>query len=397
MNVRHIIQRSMLAALTAFALSSCDMMTEDLSDCPTGLYVNFVYDYNIQRADMFKDHVGGLTLYVYDESDHLVAQRTVSGSELNRYGYYIHFTEQELAPDHTYRLQAVAMQKDWAAALQTPGAKYRKTEMANGDDRKSFTISLDRQKATQPVNPLANYYMPYYEVSAAAPLDTLWHTLTTLKADAANLPAATQYHQLASGGVQTNGVETITVVSGEPTYATVSLIRDTNHLNLSLREIDNPEKVNHEDYDVTIIDDNPDLDYENNVIAPADSIIYRPYAQWTSTVESDGQTTADRSAHYDLMFNRLRYNTTASKNAVLCIRKKATGEVVALFNLPYILCQGRMAYEINAYQPQEYLDREYDYRLELWLKGERWQEGAYLLICVHDLPWVMRMQYVTLQ
>ena len=40
------------------ALSSCDMMTEDLSDCPTGLYVNFVYDYNIQRADMFKDHDG---------------------------------------------------------------------------------------------------------------------------------------------------------------------------------------------------------------------------------------------------------------------------------------------------------------------------------------------------
>ena len=82
MNVRHIIQKSLLVALTALAFNSCDMMTEDLDDCPTGLYVNFVYDYNIQRADMFKDHVGGLTLYVYDESDRLVAQRTVSGSEL---------------------------------------------------------------------------------------------------------------------------------------------------------------------------------------------------------------------------------------------------------------------------------------------------------------------------
>ena len=386
MNVRHIIQKSLLVALTALAFNSCDMMTEDLDDCPTGLYVNFVYDYNIQRADMFKDHVGGLTLYVYDESDRLVTQRTVSGSELTKYGYYIHFTEQELAPDHTYRLQAVAMQKDWNAALQTPGAKYRKTDMQTGNDWKSFNIKLDRTQAS-----------PYFEVSDVAPLDTMWHTLTTLKADAANIPAKTQYHELASGNVQTNGVETITVVSGEPTYATVSLIRDTNHLNLSLREIDNPEQVNHEDYDVFIIDDNPDVDFENKVIAPADSVIYRPYAQWTSYVESDGVTTADRSAHYDLMFNRLRYNPTASKNAVLCIRKRATGEVVALFNLPYILCQGRMAYEINAYQPQEYLDREYDYRLELWLKGERWQEGAYLLICVHDLPWVLRMQYVSLQ
>jgi len=291
-------------------------------------------------------------------------------------------------------LKVAAMQKDWDAALQTPGAKYRKTDMSTGSDLKSFTIKLDRSET---ITRAASEPYSYCEVSSVAPLDTMWHTLTTLKADAENLPAATRYHQMADGSVQTNGTQTIQVISGEPTYATVSLIRDTKHLNISLREIDHPEQVNHEDYDVFIVDDNPDVDYDNNVIAPADSVIYRPYAQWTSWVESDGVTTADRSAHYDLMFNRLRYNPIASKNAVLCIRKRATGEVVALFNLPYILCQGRMAYEINAYQPQEYLDREYDYRLELWLKGERWQEGAYLLICVHDLPWVLRLQYVSLQ
>ena len=55
MNVRNIIRKSLQMIMVVAALSSCDMMTEDLSDCPTGLYVNFVYDYNIQRADMFKD------------------------------------------------------------------------------------------------------------------------------------------------------------------------------------------------------------------------------------------------------------------------------------------------------------------------------------------------------
>lgn len=385
MNVRLIIQRSFVALVAAMSLSSCDMMTEDLSDCPTGLYVNFVYDYNIQRADMFKDHVGGLTLYVYDESDRLVAQRTVSGSELSRYGFHIHFTENELAPDHTYRLTTVAMQKDWLTALTTPGAKYRKTDMIAGADRKSLTVKLDR-----------NMSVPYHEVSAVAPLDTLWHTLTTLKAEASNLPAATKYHLKSDGTASSNGVETVSVVRGEPTYATVSLIRDTKHLNISLREIDHPERVNHEDYDVFIMDDNADVDCENNVVSPNDSIIYRPYAQWTSVVESDGKTTADYSAHYDLMFNRLRYNTTTQKNAVLCIRKRTTGEVVALFNLPYILCEGRMAYEINNYQPQEYLDREYDYRLELWLKGEKWQKGAFITICIDVLSWARRIQYVSL-
>ena len=386
MNVRLIIQKGFVAVVAALALSSCNWMTEDMDDCPTGLYVNFVYDYNIQRADMFKDHVGGLTLYVYDESDRLVAQRTVSGSELTRYGFNIHFTEEELTPNHWYRLQAVALQKDWQTALGTPGAKYRKTDMEMGSNRRDFCVMLDRSGDT-----------PYHEVSAVAPLDTMWHTLTTLIAEKEFLPAATKYHLNNNGSITTNGVETVDLVKGVPTYATVSLIRNTNHLNLSLREIDNPEMVNHEKYDVTILDDNADVDFENNVFSHTDSIVYRPYAQWTSVVESDGRTTADYSAHYDLMFNRLRYNAKAQKNALLCIRKRPTGEVVALFNLPYILCQGRMAYEINNYQPQEYLDREYDYRLELWLKNERWEEGAFLTVCVDVLSWARRIQYVNLE
>ncbi|MBO4464883.1 MAG: FimB/Mfa2 family fimbrial subunit [Prevotella sp.] len=395
MNVRLIIQKGFVAMMAAMALSSCDMMTEDLDDCPTGLYVNFVYDYNIQRADMFKDHVGGLTLFVYDESDRLVASKTMGGSQLSKYGSYIHFTEQELAPDHTYRLMAIAFQND---QLSANGAKYRLTGNSIGDQRQQFFINLDHKATRQPDN--------YFYVSNATPLDTLWHTLTTVTTPADSMPkqlypalltpAKCDYSWQRDGSIKTNGQETVRVVSGEPTYATLSLIRDTKHLNISLREIDHPEQVSHEDYDITIIDDNTILDCENNLVAPADSVVYRPYAQWTSVVESDGQTTADYSAHYDLMFNRLRYNPTTQNNAVLCIRKKATGDVIALFNLPYILCQGRMAYEIYNYQPQEYLDREYDYRLELFLKDGRWQEGAYLAICVNALAWAKRIQFVSL-
>ena len=64
--------RQLLALLFAagltLAVASCSMMEEDRSDCPTGLYVRFVYDYNMQRADMFKDHVGYVVVYVYDET-----------------------------------------------------------------------------------------------------------------------------------------------------------------------------------------------------------------------------------------------------------------------------------------------------------------------------------------
>ncbi len=385
MNVRLIIQKGIVAVLAAVALSSCDMMTEDLDDCPTGLYVNFVYDYNIQRADMFKDHVGHVTLYVYDESDRLVAQRTVSGSELLRYGYNIHFTEDELAPNHSYRLQAVALQKDWTTALTTPGAKYRKTDMNTGDNRQSLTVKLDRTAGT-----------PYYQVPATAPLDTLWHTLTTLNTEAANLPATTRYHLKSDGSVSTNGVETVSVVDGEPTYATVSLIRDTKHLNISLREIDHPERVSHDDYEVFIIDANGTVDYQNNLINTEDTLVYRPYAQWTTAYDGEGTIGEQRSAHYDLMFNRMMYSTTPAENAVLCIRRKSDGKDIAVLNLPEVLCEGRMAYEIQNYTPQEYLDREYDYRLELFLKGEEWQKLAYLYVCIDVLSWAKRIQFVEL-
>lgn len=393
MNVRHIIQKSILAAVTLLTMAGCSLMTDDLSDCPTGLYVNFVYDYNIQRADMFKDHVGSVSLYVYDESDRLVVQRSVSGSQLAVYGFTIHFTEDELAPDHQYRLVAVGMQKDWQEALGTPGAKYRYVAPQKGDSWKQLTVTLDHK-------PSADMPAHYSPVDNSAPLDTLWRTLCTIENPVALQPAATRYHELADGSVSTNGVERIELVKGEPAYATVSLIRDTKHLNISLREIDHPERTSHEDYEVFIIDNNSTLDYQNRLINTEDTLVYRPYAQWTTTYVINGaaqngeEAEEQRSAHYDLMFNRLMYSTTPKDCAVLCIRRKSDGKDIALLNLPEVLAEGRTAYEINNYRPQEYLDREYDYRLELFLKGEEWQQLAYLNICIDVLSWAKRIQYV---
>ena len=386
MTVRHILSYCVLSLLSAVMLSSCSMMKEDLSDCPTGLYVNFVYDYNTQRADMFKDHVGSVTLYVYDESDRLVAQRTVSGSQLAVYGFSIHFTEDELAPDHQYRLVALGMQKDWDVALATPGAKYRRTTMERGDALQSLTVPLDHGTATA--------RRSYAKVSNDAPLDTLWHTLTTLQNSLPLTPAATRYHLRNDGTVSTNGVERVSVVSGEPTYATVSLVRDTKHLNISLRELDSPEQVDADDYEVFIADDNATLDCQNNLVQRGDTVVYQPYKQWTSTFDANGQMAAEHAAHYDLMFNRLCYNSAdPAKGATLCIRKKADKKEVATINLPHILSEGRTAYEIYSYTQQEYLDREYDYRLEFFLRGDRWQ---YLSITIGVLAWSKRIQRIDL-
>ena len=161
-----------LLSLSAMAAGfpSCSMMTEDNEDCPEGLYVRFVYDYNTQRADMFKDHVGHVKLMVFDTEGNKVAEKEVSNTTdshpLQEYGYAIHFDTSELAPG-TYRLQAVGMQRDWEEAEATAGAKYRRNEVSRHDE---LHISLDHSAET-----IAG--TDQYAVSDAAPLDTLWHTL----------------------------------------------------------------------------------------------------------------------------------------------------------------------------------------------------------------------------
>ena len=99
------------------------MVEEERADCPTGLFIRFIYDYNTMRADMFKDHVGHVQVYIFDEKGRLAAARSVSNTDidapLSRYGYMMHFTPEELPTGRSYRIQAVAMQRDWTDALTT--------------------------------------------------------------------------------------------------------------------------------------------------------------------------------------------------------------------------------------------------------------------------------------
>lgn len=411
--MRHYISNIIsctLLGLLVLTSSSCSMMTEDLDDCPTGLYVRFVYDYNTMRADMFKDHVGYVQLNVFDENGQFVTQRTVcnSGSDapIARYGYTMHFSTSEVPAGHSYRLQAVAMQRDWDEALSTEGAKYRRNASST-ENYESLTITLDHNN-----EPIAG--TSQHAVSNAAPLDTLWHTLkVTPHAPADGIavpdidPTGKPYSIFPAED------QMVRVEEEHATYATVSLIRDTKHLNLTLQQIDNATDVFANDYEVEIIDNNAALAYDNAVLTD-DSVRYTPYACWTSRLLEDntmeieevytgnpGQyhapTRADdddtpkvlqRMAHFNIMFNRLMINGEKKEdNALLVIHNKHTGELVAEINLPYMLSLGRMAYEIRNYGQQEYLDREHDYRIDLLLKGDEW-----VAVEIHVLSWSKRFQ-----
>lgn len=409
-------------ALTAATIltPSCSMMHEDMDDCPTGLYVRFVYDYNTQRADMFKDHVGYVEVYVFDENKRPVASRIVSNTAedapLAEYGYTVHFTAAEVPGGHNYRIRVIGMQKNYNEALRTEGAKYRYPE-DHHVHAEALSIALDHESETIDGS-------DHYAVKDIAPLDTLWHTLkvtSTGPLDGRSVPplhsTRRPYSIYGDDGLkETGGEYNVRVEDGKATYATVSLIRDTKHLSVGIHQTDaNLKKdMSGDQFEVRIVDRNCTVGHDNEV-QKDHALRYTPYAAWTMMMDKDGKVgvetihkgnlsytganetraeedednVVERVPYYNLMFNRMMLNSDDNEdNGTLEIRNKESGDVVAKVNLPYYLSLGRDAYSLQNYTHQEYLDREYNYNLDFFLSGNKW-----IAMEIHVLSWSKRIQF----
>lgn len=356
-------------AIATSAIASCSMMEEDLSDCPDGLDVYFKYDYNIQRADMFADHVGAVTVYVFDEANRFVMQRTVANTAgdapLKKRGFAMHFNSSELAPGR-YSLLALAGQKDYGDMLQARGAKFRRTELTKGDDISKLMVTLDRGEISG-----GNLAPVEHE---SMPLDTLWHGLN----------------------VRTVELSQDRTVDGviAPVKDTISLVRDTKQLNITLRQDKKDGELFVGDYDVRIIDRNGLLAYDNTPDKDDRQMLYTPYVSWETDGDAPMPANPDqigqKAAHYELFTSRIMYhNDTPQENARLVITNRTSGRTVVDIDLAHILATGRDWFSINNYTPQEFLDREYRYNLDFFLVGTEWR---YMIFTIGVLDYSMRFQ-----
>ncbi len=356
----HTTASTLTLALTlALGLTSCSEMHTDLPECEVEL--KFKYDYNTQRADMFTDQVGGLTLYVFDKDNRFLFKKdtanTATTQPLKDKNFKWKFNHNELAPGE-YHLVTRAYQKSYEATLNTTGAKYRHTTLKKGDDIATLQTILDRD---------ASGNVDHQN----APLDTLW-----------------------AG----RNIDTLRISNNRFGEYTLPLMRDTKQLNITLRQTVEPAAMNHEDYDVKIIDNNGRLLYDNDVDPTDTKLTYTPYAQWTTELQKPAPQRADsdpmRTAHYELFFNRLVWHTNNhSADARLIVTYKPTGEVIIDTNLPALLKDGRNAYELYNWKEQEYLDRESQYHLDLFLAGTKWK---YIDLVIDVLSWAVRVQNVDL-
>ena len=331
-------------------LSSChDLMHDDLPPCDMGVDLQFKYDYNVQRADMFNDHVGGVSVFVYDQQGKFITRQDAYNSETSQPLKDHNYTMRLNLEPGKYRFATFAFQKKYEEALSQAGAKFHIEAPAAGESIEKLRTRLDRNAGK-----VENQTLP---------LDTLWQGLSN---------------------------ETVEVKDLQITHHTISLIRDTKQLTISLHQLDAPADINADDFSYQITDANGYINYDNTLL-PDEELTYTPYKTWTTEFTTPEGTVQERTAHAALMFSRLVLHpvTENNKNAVLSIWNKKTGEEVVRINLADFLAQGRGAFEALNYSAQEFLDREYDYKLDFFLKGDKWQ---YVKLGISILDWSKRIQ-----
>lgn len=372
---------TVLIALATLGVASCNWMDEDLEPCDNIVRVHLVYDYNIQRADMFSDHVGEVRLFVIDDATNLVVRDTVVSNKHNSNAialhpwsqtYYVDF--RNLPSNHSYRFMAYALQKPENEAMAQTGDKFHITAPAVGEDITKLNVRLSRSAAPDADG-------RYVVESPKCGLDTLWMTRAE-KVKPLFVPAPNGKHQVTEGRVE--------------------MIRDTKYMTVSLVQLEESKKadIHHEDFRLEIVAANGLLDWNNDVLIDTDPTVlcYKPFDQRTSElVEGAGtaeEKVVERQAHYDVSFNRLMHytdNTYFPRCAQLRLIRNSDNEVIANVNLPHGLARARSAYELYNYEPQEYLDREYDYDVILYLRDGKF-DGAFLRVVINAVPWVIRMQ-----
>lgn len=349
------------------ALASCDMMTEDRDDCPTGLYLQLKYDYNLQRADMFADHVGAVDVYVFDEQGKFVKmqseENTASAKPLANPNYRMHL---DLAPGK-YQLIALAGQDSYAAQMARQRARFVRGEIKAGEDKTALDIRLDTKASENIGGDVSHVTIATYVDNQGQPLDTLWHGME---------------------------MEPIEVFAEKPTYHTVSLMRDTKKINVTLRELDNPSEMDIDNYDMYIYDRNAHLLWDNSV-DEQEWTLYTPHATWNTEDLTLGvaESAPGRIGHADFMTSRIIYHGDAKEDARLVVVHKPSGREVIHVNVPDLLARLRNYEDTQRYEPQEFLDRGYDYQLSFFLKGGELQ---YVDISISILSWSVRVQMAQL-
>ena len=318
-----------LAVTAALPLTSCEGIMEDLEECPQGLRLRFVYDYNMEFANAFPSQVDCLTVLFYDAEGNYVTTRTN--------------TDREQLGDEFWRM-TVDLAPGTYSILAYGGLE---------DSKANFSFTSDPE--TTPMKDLQ----------------------VRLGSNFITSPAGTQLHPLFYGQL-----ETAEVGEDDTTYrdVTVRMMKDTNNIRILLQNL-NGDPLSGDDFTINITDDNTLLNYMNDVVAQQE-ITYWP---WTKGQQSAGVLDDGREAmlaYAELSTSRL----VAGHDARLRVTANDNGRTIIDIPLVNYLLLLK-SQEFDKMGAQEFLDRESRWAVTFFLQGDGTWMDAY--IKVND--WIVRI------
>lgn len=287
--------------------------------------VEYVFEKNMQFVDAFSQRVNSVDLYVFTTSGSFVNRYHAEGMALKEKDYRMELTD---LPAGSYELIA------WCGLTNNSG---------------HFTVPADGQISQR------------HQVAA---------TMATLT-DGGTLYQDQNLNALFHGRLET---ATYTTEPVEQVY-TVSLTKDTNNINLSLQHKEGLE-FEKDRFVVAMVDNNQEMRFDNSVPTENPNVEYRPYrtvigtvstnnAKSTLSTRASGSTTVGNFLQVELSTARLM----TSHNPVITVTDSETDKMI--FSIPLVKWALQLrSVNYKTMEEQEYLDREDNFNLMLWLDND---------------------------
>lgn len=339
-----------VALMSALALGSCSMMTEDEPDCNPYYKVRFRFDMNMLYADAFPTQIGEVDLYLFDEDGKLVWQGHEEGDTLARDGYMM---DLPVAPGKYDMIAWCRKRHENASDFKLAGGAIP----AIYDD---LCMTLERNRD---------------EVSAYS--DTDLHALFHGKLSKVELPDTWGTH-----------------------IVTMPLIKDTNSIRIMLVHLSGKE-IKADDFDFKISDSNGRLSHDNTLLE--DEII--EYRTWSkreglaqAVMPSDDESTSNKivklsdtrapiTSVHSLVAELTTSRLQTCRRPILTVTRTSDGEKV--IEIPLIDYFMMVKGEYNRHmEDDEYLDRQDDYNMTFFMH----EDGSWFKAVVDILSWRVVLQ-----
>lgn len=367
---KSILTKMMAGAALTAGMASCDIMHDDTPPCSVDpglrLKVNFVYDYNMDDEDLFDRQAGSVYLYVFDEQGTYLTRYEKNKVNLDPSNpdfsmYFDVNTDNEFFMGRKYQFAATAQGSHvgYDGDDETPGYKLVNEMIPGVSTINDYIIKLNRDDKMFSDFGVVDYTQDYSGKDAM--IDSVW----TTKPNSIHVEDIPVYVADFDSPIQKPD-STIEIK--------IPMLRITNNIKVTLAGPRFTENTDPKHYDILLYypHGNGTIGFTGERIdSISQPLYYRALRKYVDVYQPHEATRADASdsnnrgnyaIYAEFGVSRMFYDDESE----LQVRDPLTHEIIAKIpNFSQYLADKAAGYA--GMEEQEYLDREFNFSIDLGL------------------------------